>query len=514
MKPEEVELLQNLFWSPQARVTTPTDPDREARFLSSGNLAGVRVTQDTALQVSAIWACVVVVSNALAASDWNVLARTAPTVRKKLDEDRIQYLLNVRPNEEMTAKQMKQTWLISALISGNAYLEIARDKVGRPAALWPIAWDRVTPERDQEAVLRWRVSNDDGTHATIEHRNMLHLAGPGVTGLLGDAVIARGSATFALAIAAESFASAYFGNGTTPGVLLEPAGVGAMDDVTYERLKKQFEGRHRGPGKAFRFGVLEGGMKIHQLKITAQEAQMTEGRKHQIEEICRWFGVPPHKIAHLVHSTLSNIEHLGMEFARDTLRPWARGIQEETTYKLFGLREKSKYVHIDLDWASQGDFQSRSVAYRNMRDLGAYSVNDILISEGKNTIGPAGDIRIVTSASIRLEDVGKNYDKSEGTAGSVPEKPEDEDSDVSAVWLTQIFSRCSRRFANRVSQGHEERAAADVSKYFLGEIVPFCEVHAGFNTQQACQLMLMAVTEIHTPTEAAREALRSFKCHS
>ena len=515
MKPEDIELLQNTVWSPQARVTTPNDPDREIRFLSTANLAGVRVNQDTALQVSAIWACVVVISNALAASDWNVLAKTSPTVRTRLDNDRIQYLLNVRPNEEMTAKQMKQAWLISAVLAGNGYLEIARDRANRPAALWPISWDRVDPKRDPDGTLWWRVPNDDSTEVRIEHRNMLHLAGPGVTGLLGDAVIARGAATFALAIAAESFASAYFGNGTTPGILLEPAGVGAMDDTTYNRLKQQFEGRHRGPGRSFRFGVLEGGMKIHQLKITAQEAQMTEGRKHQIEEICRWFGVPPHKVAHLVHSTLSNIEHLGMEFARDTLRPWARGIQEEATYKLFGERETAKYVHIDLDWASQGDFQSRTVAYRNMREMGAYSVNDILIAEGKNTIGPAGDIRVVTSASIRLEDVGKNYDTSNSEPKREPPPSpdtDDEDDSVSAKWLVQIFDRCARRVANREAQGHSKSdAMSDALTYFMKEITPFTEAHPNLSTAMLSQSMLLCVNNVLTPTDAARDALRSIK---
>lgn len=509
MTPEDIEILQASFWDPQARLTKSADPDRELRYLSSANLAGVRVTEDTALQVSTIWACCIVISNAVAASDWNVFLRKKANDRDLLYDDRVQYMLNTRPNEEMTAKQMKQAWTLSAVMSGNGYAEIARDQAGRPAALWPIAWDRVDPRRDESGLLWWRVRNDDSTEVRIEHRDMLHLGGPGVTGLLGDSIISRGAATFALAIAAESFASAYFGNGATPGIMLEPAGVGAMDDKTYERLKSQFEGRHRGPGRAFKFGVIEGGMKVHQLKVTAQESQITEARKHQIEEICRWFGVPPHKVAHLVHSTLSNIEHLGMEFARDTLRPWARGIEEETTFKLFSERSRPRFVKLDLDWASQGDFESRTKAYRQMRDMGAYSVNDILIAEGKNTIGKEGDVRIVSSATIRLEDVGTNYPTEPPPEKAATDK---EPSTVSAAWLAQIYDRCAKRYSNRVAQRSDpEEAKREVSEYFSTQIETFCSEHPTASLRWLTCGMLLSIAGLSSPEEAARTSIRSDK---
>jgi HK97 family phage portal protein len=503
MKTEDIALLDQ-FWDPQNRLAARPDPDRSIIHFTRANPANVLVTEDTALQVSTIWACVTVLSNALASSDWNVFEKLPNNDRELLYNDNVHYLLNTRPNEEMTAKAAKQALVMAACFAGNGFWEISRDMARRPAALWPIAPDRVEPKRDADGSRRlwWKVNNDDGTWVRIEVEDMIHIPGPGITGLIGDSVISRAAMTISLSIAAETFAASYFGNGTFPGILLEAPNAGAMDDVTYERLKKEFEGRHRGASRAFRFGVLEGGYKIHEIQTDAQKAQMTEARKYQIEEICRWFGVPPHKVAHLVHSTLSNIEHLGMEFARDTLRPWARVVQEEVSYKLFSVRSRPRFILVDLDWASQGDFKSRTDAYRNMRDLGAYSVNDVLKAEGKNTIGAEGDIRTVSSASIRLEDVGKNFETEPAT-----EDDEDAVADVGARWLEQVVARAKRRFDNKVKQGCQRASAErDAVNYVTEELQPLREV-VNFDDAVITRLFLSVLDDSLPPSTAARSAI-------
>jgi HK97 family phage portal protein len=385
--------------------------------------AGVQVTPEIAMRVSTISACVDVIASAIASSDWNIYKRLKANDREFLPDDRLHYLLNVRPNPEMTAKAFKQAMVMSACTWGNGYAEIVRDMSGRVAGIWPIYPDRVEVRRWEDGTLYYEVHNDRGDPTILEQRDMFHIRGPGLLGAVGDNRFASAVRTIALAVALERFGEAYFGNNTQLGLVLEYPG--QVSDETYKRLEQQFNKRHRGANQAFRVGVVEAGVKIHPMNVEADKAQLIEARKFQVEEICRWFRVPPHKVGHLEKSTNNNIEHQGLEFSRDTLRPWAIEIQQEAQEKLFGPRDNAKFVIVDYTWASQGDFKSRMEGYKIARDMGMYSVNDILKKEGENTIGPEGDVHIVNGSGsvVRLEDVGKNLVEAPAPGSEPTPKP-------------------------------------------------------------------------------------------
>lgn len=459
---QDLEALSS-FWQPQNLAAKPPDPRNLESFHWFGqNNAGVSVTPDTALQVSTIWACVNVISNSIASSDWNVYEKLKQNDRELLYDDSTQYLLNTRPNREMTAKSWKTALMIAACFWGNGYAEIVLDRAGRLAGLWPIAPDRVQPYRDDDGLF-YRVENDDGGHVFLRDNEMMHIRGPGISGILGDNVITRASHAIALAIAAERFAEAYFGNGTQMGMMLETPDAASMSQESYDRLKEDFTKKHAGPTKAFRFGVIGAGSKIHMMNVEADKAQLTDSRLHQVEEICRWFGVPPHMVAHLRNATLNNVEHLGIQFSRNTLRPWAREIQEECDYKLFPRRSKPRFILLDLEWASQGDYKSRMEGHQIGRGMGVLSANDILLKENQNTIGPEGDIRIVNGAAVRLEDVGKNMVAPATTSSSQPDRGEGSQPKERAYkrhWITASIARVLRFYQSRVQQNSGDVAKA------------------------------------------------------
>jgi HK97 family phage portal protein len=478
MTDEDLNAL-SVYWEMRNLASLPPDPRNQvmANWFAPNN-AGVTVTPDTALQVSTIWACVNAVSGPIASSDWNVYQRLPKGDHEAQPDDPAQWYLNVRPNLEMTAKSMKQALMIAACFWGNGYAEILRDMAGRFAGLWPIMPDRVDMIRERGEIF-YKVKNDDGSEVLLSSMEMFHVRGPGLSGLLGDNIVTRGAHSIALSIAAERFAESYFGNNTQMGVLIEMEGSGAMSQEAYDRLKESFQKRHKGPNNAFRFGVLEGGAKLHQLNVQASEAQLTESRLHQVEEICRWFGVPPHMVAHLKNATLNNVEHLGIQFTRNTLRPWAREIQEEAEYKLFPVRGKPRFIMLDLEWASQGDYKTRMEGHSIGRGMGVLSANDILKKEGMNTIGKEGDIRIVNGAAVRLEDVGKNVvaaptststqpDRGEG---SQPDKP-DTSARVLERWTASTLDRVRRRYENRLLQttGNVAKASTDAIEYLNAEV--------------------------------------------
>lgn len=426
----------------------PADPRKVSGLTFYGvNMAGVNVTPDVALTASAFWACVDVISKSIASSNWNVYKQLPNGDHDALPDDSLNYYLNIRPNADMTAISFKRGLGIAALAWGNGYAEIQRTVSRTVAGLWLIHPDRVIVRRNESGDIYYDVRNDDGKSVSIPQEDMLHIRGPSVLGFVGDNMSLKAAASIALYVAQEKFAQSYFSNNAQLGGFLEIPG--GLDEAAFNRLKKQFDERHKGAGKAFRVGLLEGGVKYHGVEIDAESAQMIEGRNQQIEEICRFFGVPPHKIQHLVRSTFNNIEHLGIEFVREALRPWAQEIQQEFTYKLFPDRAK-KFVIVDLEWASQGDFLSRAQGYQIMRNIGAYSVNDILKMERRNTIGQEGNIRIVNGAAIRLEDVGKNYVQNEQPK-PMPESQGDVVRNSFASWFSSVFDRVSRRYNSRIA---------------------------------------------------------------
>ena len=148
-------------------------------------------------------------------------------------------------------------------------------------------------------------------------------------------------------------------------------------------------------------------MKFKQVQIDPEKGQFLATNQHLIEEVCRWFGVPPHKIAHLLRATFSNIEHQGIEVVVDSITPWAVRLEQEANRKLFNLNRPGYYTKLNLNALLRGDTTARAAWYKAMREAGVYSANDILRREDEPTIGAAGDKRVIQANYTTLEKVGE-----------------------------------------------------------------------------------------------------------
>lgn len=384
-------------------LVRPDDPQRYyRRFLPYAQAAGVVVTNENALELSVVWGCVTAVVNGIAPSRWNVYTIDAKGQRKNLPDDPLSYLLNCRPNDDMTAIALREVLGFSALTWGNGYAEIGKSLSGKVTALWPLLPNRVQPRRDPETLeMYYDVQQQDGAIVRVPADRMYHLRGPGISGLMGDNLVARATMSMSLAAAQERFASTYFGNNTVIGGVIEHPK--KMSPEAHERLKTSWADEHKGPDKAHGAVILEEDAKWHPYEVTAQQAQMVESRKFQIEEICRWYGVPPHKVQHLDRATFNNIEHLAIEFVRDALTPWAVRLEQEADFKLVPTRGLHRQTKLDTGWLTHGDFKSRMEGYQIARQTGLYSINQVLHREGENTIGPLGDTRMVMANMQTLE---------------------------------------------------------------------------------------------------------------
>lgn len=360
------------------------------------NFAGLQLTRQDALMLSAVWACMEQIAKNIAAAPTNIYEPIEGTKRrKKIEKDNRAWLLNVRPNEEMTAIAFRESLFLQALADGNSYAEISRDRGGRVAALYPLLSDRVTPRRTEEGELVYDVRDDAGQVKTLAARDVFHLRGPSVTGLMGDNVVARASRSLAVAAAHERFSAAFYGRGAQLGGIAEFPG--KLDEPQKAALRESWENNHAGLGKAHRLLVLEGGAKFTPTTVDPQKASLVDDKKFSVEEIARWFGVPLHKIQHLEHATFSNIEHQGLDFVNGCLFPWAVRYCQELNAKVFNTGAKGPwwYAEIDLSHLVRGDALTRANAASAWVQNGVKTRNEVRAEEGLDDVGDAGDVLTV-----------------------------------------------------------------------------------------------------------------------
>lgn len=397
----------------QNRVTVEPQPST-GRIWSAGRTpSGIRVTPDTALKNATVWACVQYLTKTIAQLPWRVRRQLAQG-SEIVSTNPADWLLHRRPCPDMGAFSWRQAMLGNALLWGNAYAEIEWDNRGGAYALWPIHPERVAVRRAGNGGLEYEIWNSGG-NAFLAAEDMFHLRGFG-DGPVGYNVIEYAAQSIGWSQATEIFGASYFGSGANPsGVVEAPKGMAPMG-VT--ELRKAFNQLYSGP-KGEKTVFLDNGMTYKKLSTDPGDSQFIETRQHQVEEICRWFGVPPHKVMHLLRATFSNIEHQAIEVVVDSITPWNRAFEDEADYKLFG-RQRQFYTKIDTRALLRGDHASRAAYYKTMFELGL-TINQILALEDLPGIGPDGDVVFVSNNVQTLE---------RAIRGDVGDAPANDDDDL------------------------------------------------------------------------------------
>jgi len=315
----------------------------------------VYVDEYVALSLSTVWACIMAISEAIAASNLQVFTRDEEKNKVQLF-GRYHKLLNDRPNPEQTAFDFIMTICVNALLGKGGFAEIVRDGRGRAVALYPIHYDRICRERHPETKELWfRVHNYTSEDAYIHHEDMFFIRGFALDGENTCSVVEFARDVLSRAVATRDFGSAFYRNGTNfGGVFLPKERIGLENAEKYAgALRGQFAGARRAHGTY----VMPDQFDYKPMGIEPDKAQFIQTEQHLIEEICRFFRVPPHKVQHLLRSTNNNIEHQGIEFVRDAVTPWAQRIREELNYKVLGA-QSSLECRFDLDWLREGDAKS------------------------------------------------------------------------------------------------------------------------------------------------------------
>ncbi|MHC1731980.1 MAG: phage portal protein [Bacteroidales bacterium] len=372
-------------------------------FFFGSTIAGKTVNEKTAMQTSAVYACVRILAETIASLPLQIYKRTETGKEKAIDHQ-LYFLLHDEPNPEMTSFVFRETLMSHLLLWGNAYAQIIRDGRGNVLALYPLLPDRMTVDRASNGELYYEYRKDTGT-VTLRPWEVLHIPGLGFDGLVGYSPIAMAKNAIGMAIATEEYGAKFFANGANPGGVLEHPGV--VKDPA--RIRESWNAVYQGSGNAHRVAVLEEGMKFQSIGIPPEQAQFLETRKFQINEIARIFRIPPHMIGDLEKSSFSNIEQQSLEFVKYTLDPWVVRWEMAIQRALFKPTEKKEYfVKFNVDGLLRGEYEARMNGYAIGRQNGWLSSNDIRELEDLNRIPEdlGGDLYLVNGNMTKLQDAG------------------------------------------------------------------------------------------------------------
>ncbi|MCC8075289.1 MAG: phage portal protein [Clostridiales bacterium] len=380
------------------------------RFYLGNSSSNKLVTERSSMQVAAVYACVRVLSEAVAQLPLHLYRYTGEGSKERAVDHPLYTLLHDEPNPEMSSFVYRETMMTHLLLWGNAYSQIIRNGKGEVVALYPLMPNRMTVDRDEHQRLYYEylLSDDDAPQVKkkiLKPSEVLHIPGLGFDGLVGYSPIAVAKNAIGLSIATEEYGAKFFANGATPGGILEHPGVIKNPDAVREAWNKGFG----GSGNSSKVAVLEEGMKYTPISISPDEAQFLDTRKFQIDEIARIFRVPPHMIGDLEHATFSNIEQESLEFVTYTLQPWLVRWEQGIHRALLKDEEKKNYfAKFNVDGLLRADYQSRMNGYATARQNGWMSANDIRELENLDRISAeeGGDLYLINGNMTKLADAG------------------------------------------------------------------------------------------------------------
>lgn len=372
-------LLQRLFGT-ERRALSPWDL-MTGRVQDAG--AGVPVTPILAENLSAVFACVQIISETVA---------TLPPVVYRLVGDGkepdpghpVARLFSDEPNSLQTPVEFLELMTAHVLLRGNAYAEIVRDQRGAPSELIPLHPDRVSVLRIPGTLrIVYDVSNMDGGTRRYVADEIFHLKDRSDDGICGKSRLQRARETFSIAGATERFAASTYRNGARlSGVLSHPDLVG---ETALTNLKNSFVQNFAGPDRAASVLVMEEGLKWQSISVSPEDAQLLESRRFTVEQIARMFRVPPPVLGDLSHGTYSNVTELGRWFYQHTICPWLTKWERTIERSLFSAAGRRDHeIEFDADLLLRGDPLQRFQCYRIGREIGLYSANELRLFESLN----------------------------------------------------------------------------------------------------------------------------------
>jgi len=411
--------------STQSTLISLTDGSFFARFFGTASASGAVVSTDSALRVATVWRCINLIAGAIATLPINVYQDNADGSGRVIASNHpLQFLLHSEPNNEQTAVEFFEFILLSLLLAGNAYVwKQYNSGIGgsrRILNLIPLVPIRVSVSRQNDNSLRYDYVDFNGNvYRGLSKDDVLHIKGPSLDGFLGLSPLSYAREVIGTTIAANTAGATVFKNG------LKASGVLQSDQILTPKQREDLRNSMQTFG-ANAGGVitLEAGFKYQQITMSPADAQLLETQKFNVEEICRWFGVPPHMVGSTSNSTSwgSGLEQQTLGFLTYCLRPWIARIEDAIKRSCFSDAEKARglYAEFSVEGLLRTDSAARAAYYSSMTQNGIYTRDEVRRLENMPPKGGNAEVLTVQSALMPLDKLGE-------AAQSAPTKLEQTD---------------------------------------------------------------------------------------
>lgn len=417
--------------SAEARSRAPVnvaqaDPGIAQIFNMNAPGSGGAVTIEAALGVPAVWAAVNFLSKTLAAIPIKSYART-DAGRAAQAGDPVAALLNHAATDELTAFDFRRGFWQDVFTAGRGLAFIERNGGGDPINLWPLEVAAVTVARRAGRTLY--TYRDGGRSVTYGAGEVLDLSFmPGANRLAARSPIYTHADTVNLALAVTRYGARFFENGGVPsfvitGAFKTPGGLRRAADEMAEAVQDMAAARRNGI-------ALPEGHTISPVGIDPEKMQMIDAQRFLVEQFARIYQMPPAFLWDLTHGTFSNVEQQDLQLVKHVIAPWVSAFENEVNLKLYGRRDRSRYLENSLDGLMRGDLVSRSDALSKKIASGQMTPNEARALDNRGDL-PGGDSLLVQGAMVRADSLTDQATGGAGdTGGAAP--PDEENADEQA----------------------------------------------------------------------------------
>lgn len=393
-------------------------------FTGGISLGSTAVTERSAMGVSAVYACVALIGGAIASLPLPIYRRTDGG-RERADHP-VWWLLNEQPHPDMSAAAFWEYLLTANLLYGDAFAEIVRTSPNTNAVRWlrplhPRCVQVDCLEKDNGLV--YTVTDPDGDEPTrtILGADMLHIPGVGFNGKRSLSPVRHAARNaVGIALAADEWSAGFFQNGARPDFALTTDGTLKPEQI--DSLRDQWANRHAGAANRGKPVVMQGGLNVQPLTVPAEDAQLIETRRMQVEDIARIYGVPPHMIGHTTASTSwgSGIEQQAIGFVRFTLQRHLARIEQEINRK-FWPRSLQYFAEFNVSGLERGDYKTRNEGYRvalgRAGEPGWMTINEVRRMENLPPLPEGDKIATVEPAAKTPDPAAARLDKAISAIG-------------------------------------------------------------------------------------------------
>jgi len=406
-----VGIISRLFSRKAAVPMNSADLHTFLRF-GGQSKSGVYVNAATALECSTVLACARVIANGISQVSFK-LYQSSGRKRLPATDHWLFDLVDTAPNEFQTSFEFRQEIALHMVLTGNAYVWLNRVG-GRIVEMLPYPPGCVTVHRADDHSVSYSIRLQDGSQVSLSAKDVWHLRWLSWDGVVGLDSVCLAREAIGLSLSTEEHGAKLFSNGACPGGLLSTETV--LTPEQRKDLKAAWQAAHGGGENAFKTAVLYGGMKFTAMGSPNDQAQFLETRRHQVEEVCRAFGVLPIMVGHYDKaSTYASAEQMFLQHAVHTLSPWYECIEKSAKLHLLSKEEwrKGYYFKFNANSLMRGAARDRAEFYTKLYGVGALCPNDIRELEDMDPYEGGDEYRV----PLNMEEPGHEPEATEGKDG-------------------------------------------------------------------------------------------------